>query len=1168
MPVGDAHRFLTGMSPERMSHRIMVFSGDTQDYFYHDAYHGCVKLRRTLELWARENGVGLTVLLTHEGILDFSGNPNPEAARAAFEALVPHRPLRAGLRPRPPRDRAGDATPTATPGAPTSPDGTDVTRQRLANVVAETTAAAGGQSAALRNTLVQITYALTQTHVPILVLVEDLYLLVRNLDDPQRELMITTAQKQWHGDIGHSALLFFLRSVPDNNLLENVIYPPSQFKQVRYVTLGGPSTLEVSATVQRFCRRQGIEIIGLEGVAQQLASRNYLKTALNDLRRIYSGRPERPPLSLQAVLELPDEKPALVATVRQEAARYPGMDVLNRIFDTLQQRATERRRQLRDGATRLDSESNHLIFEGNPGVGKTTAARLVARFCAAVGLVRRDIPVERTVAELVGEWQGETTRRVRQAIEDARGGVLFIDEAHQLGRPSGDPYHARLMEAINVLVPYALNYRNELIIILAGYPREMTLFYQMDSGIEGRFPRHNRYVFPDYTPEQLKTIFDQRARERDLILTPEADQAVALFLRHRSGRAAYRNGRAVENALSEIRDRRQARTAVAGSATIEIGPPRVTLADVPPLFEVREDLYRDALASLGGFIGLEGIREHIERMVRTMLWKQQRVAQGIGGNLNFHPGNMRFVGPPGTGKTSVAQMMGKLLFAAGAIERPDCIVVARKDLVGGYQGQSALLTAQKIRDARDAVIFVDEAYALAQADNDSFGREALDTLVEAITDPNNAGTVFIFGGYPDAMARLMGVNEGLLSRFPNEIRFEPLTAAQCSALALLKLRHQGLTWEEGVEAAFATLASEQIARLGTNYGSGRWVDLTVEAAITNLAERCYREGIRDATDSGLVRITDVRPAGDRTADVTGVAPQANRSLAGGLVGNDTVASDPAFRPDRAARRLPPPLPAPTTLTERQQLVARAKLSSALIQVETINPSTGQSAGGTGTGFFVTADGILVTSAHVVENATAALVYCDPSPQFQGQFTARPARVIALDRDTDLALLAVAPPGGGILDDMDQWPAPLPLGETFGLLETTLLDVIGNAHVTPGDPCRVVGAHISRNNPGDPRDIETDGALEPGFSGGPALGPVLSAEGSVIGAAVLGVVKGSYGVSRIHLVRAEQVVILLRSLGYTYDPTANSEPVMDTLPAILPDADSPGRPLDGMFGWAA
>lgn len=181
--------------------------------------------------------------------------------------------------------------------------------------------------------------------------------------------------------------------------------------------------------------------------------------------------------------------------------------------------------------------SMHMIFTGNPGTGKTTMARLMSRYLKALGVLKNGQLVEVTRADLVASYVGQTAPKTKQVIEASLGGVLFIDEAYSLYRGKEDSFG---LEAIDMLVKGMEDHRDDFVVVLAGYTKEMDDFLEANSGLKSRFP--NTMVFPDYTKEELLAIAKSIAKSKDYEIAKEAEEGLLSYFDKIQKDSANRSG--------------------------------------------------------------------------------------------------------------------------------------------------------------------------------------------------------------------------------------------------------------------------------------------------------------------------------------------------------------------------------------------------------------------------------------------------------------------------------------------------------------------------------------------------------------------------------------------------------------------------------------------------
>lgn len=196
--------------------------------------------------------------------------------------------------------------------------------------------------------------------------------------------------------------------------------------------------------------------------------------------------------------------------------------------------------------------SMHLVFTGNPGTGKTTVARILARLYRKLGVLSKGQLVECDRSGLVAGYVGQTAVKTQKKIEEAMGGVLFIDEAYSLARSGTAGGSDFGQEAIDTLLKAMEDHREDFVVIVAGYTKPMETFIHSNPGLESRF---NKFIeFPDYTVDELLEIFDMNCRKYQYTPDPEARDQVKtlLMLRKSQSPENFANARAVRNLFETI----------------------------------------------------------------------------------------------------------------------------------------------------------------------------------------------------------------------------------------------------------------------------------------------------------------------------------------------------------------------------------------------------------------------------------------------------------------------------------------------------------------------------------------------------------------------------------------------------------------------------------------
>lgn len=476
--------------------------------------------------------------------------------------------------------------------------------------------------------------------------------------------------------------------------------------------------------------------------------------------------------------------------------------------------------------------NKHMLFLGNPGTGKTTVARFIGSIFKDMGLVSKGHVIEVTREHLVAGYVGQTAIKTQKIIDSALDGILFVDEAYRLAQGGENDFGP---EAVETIMKRMEDDRERLVVIFAGYEEDMQSLYDINTGVDSRFP--NKIYFRDYTPAELKQIFILQT-SRFYTLSPEADVLLdrlipyALDYKSRSNKSGYKfgNGRWVRN-LYEKADANYASGVSAGEADDSVLRPHhfegTGLAELDGFsFEpVARSEQMTPAQKLDALTGLREVKQSVRDLIDSAAATERYAELGIEISPDMSPSmHMVFCGNPGTGKTTVAGLLGRIYHEHGLLSSGHTVQIEnRGQIVGGYQGQTAINVNRLVDQARGGVLFIDEIYSLVNGTGDSFGREAVDTLVSRIENERHDMMV-ILAGYKEEMETFFSHNPGMISRFNKFVNFEDYTAGELLQIAVSFLTGPGSSFVLADDAA--GLLTDYIGRaraaMDNRSGNGRW----------------------------------------------------------------------------------------------------------------------------------------------------------------------------------------------------------------------------------------------------------------------------------------------------------------------------------------------------------
>ena len=484
------------------------------------------------------------------------------------------------------------------------------------------------------------------------------------------------------------------------------------------------------------------------------------------------------------------------------------------------------------GLGEQEKMSMHIILTGNPGTGKTTIARKLGEILAAIGYLDSGHVVEVDRAKMVSPYQGETPKVVDRLCDKAMGGILFVDEAYTLAPVSsaGDRDNQGA-QALEKLMKRMEDDRGKFVVIAAGYRTEMDNLFRVNPGFRSRF---NYFLnIEDYSPDELYQIMLVFAKAKKYIFSPQAEALTKKMIQemYDSRGKDFANGRTMRSLFDQI-CKKQAQRLQGTDISSMSNEQLMTIEDQDIPYEAPKTVdYKECLKALDGLVGLGAVKKEISNLAAFLNLQIKR-----GETNTFQGKHYVFTGNPGTGKTTVARIMTDVFKTLGIVSRGQLVEADRAKLVAGYSGQTAIKTNQLVDEAIGGVLFIDEAYTLKSNDSDSFGAEAIDTLLKRLED-DRGKFICIVAGYTDQMHDFIDTNPGLKSRFTQTIHFEDYTPDELTQIFLNLAAGKKFTVDENTKASIHRQFEQLYLRRDKNFGNAREARRIFNEAVEKQSQR-------------------------------------------------------------------------------------------------------------------------------------------------------------------------------------------------------------------------------------------------------------------------------------------------------------------------------------------
>lgn len=407
-------------------------------------------------------------------------------------------------------------------------------------------------------------------------------------------------------------------------------------------------------------------------------------------------------------------------------------------------------------------------------------------------------------------------------------------------------------------------------LFLLGTESEMEQLFERVPSIRDYFPTENRVQLLDYSTAEVVYELQQMLEKQSLYLSSEAEQAVAnrmLQMEH-EGSLMQWNRKSIEQFMREAILPRFNQRMLKESSSLQERTICSTLSKVRP-----EDIdwdkagntqgsFDESVRTLHGMVGLNNLKQRLQTTFNRMKFDRLRRQMGYAvAEEGCH--HMIFTGNPGTGKTTVAKMIGKIYHALGVLSKGDVIVTERSSIVGHYIGETERNMVAILEKARGNVLFIDEAYTLCDSRNDrkDFGHRAIECLLTVLAQ-KNPDMLVILAGYEDEMERMMDVNQGLRGRFPNKFHFDDYSADELMEIGRNLLAREDYVLTDEADKRLYETVCETVSLKDRHFSNARWMEQYIRhGIIPALADRIVNgSAVPDPAACQTIKPVDIETA--------------------------------------------------------------------------------------------------------------------------------------------------------------------------------------------------------------------------------------------------------------------------------------------------------------------
>ncbi|MCQ4874981.1 MULTISPECIES: AAA family ATPase [Odoribacteraceae] len=473
----------------------------------------------------------------------------------------------------------------------------------------------------------------------------------------------------------------------------------------------------------------------------------------------------------------------------------------------------------------------NMVFMGNPGTGKHTVAEITGKIFYHLGVLANGKVHQYRREDFTRPGYTMEEQLIREAVTKCLGGVLFIEDADEL-YPTNDPNDPAI-RIFNTLLNILEQEQPALLVIMAGDSTDLQALASGIPGMKKCFP--NQFVFDDYTADELMDITRQMLIKRQFKFTPEAEDKFFDMLKDccTVKDSGFSNGRFIEDRLEDAASRMAKRLMTSHDGTRSKEDMMLIQADDIETFEEPDP--NKSLDLFNEMIGSNELKNSLISYINYVYFIRERQKHGYADVVP--PLHMLFTGNRGTGKTTVARMLGEIFESAGILETSNVIVRSRGEIVGDGSIPPQQIAMYIFEQARGGILFLEDAHTLFQ---DNVGAAALGVIFSQLSPTDNGDTIVILSGDPDEMEKALASNPKVKTLFPYHFHFADYTPDELMEIAVQKIAEKNYTLHPKAKEAFNALVTQVCEERDKYFGNALFVEKMVDKAIHNLSARTMK----------------------------------------------------------------------------------------------------------------------------------------------------------------------------------------------------------------------------------------------------------------------------------------------------------------------------------------